>query len=291
MNTGEAKLIKLATSDGVLHDSLTPLAFWLGFPAVLGLFSGWNQIGMVAPFLTPTWSMIYWLLLSAVMWSGLGLGTALISLMGRHWPLWLRLTVGAVIGVVLTRPIHASFQTLFLPLTTDPGVNRALPALPTTLADWWLLFSGNALLMLFWIGGALFFSRFLGFVPFAMMSVARIVTASPVIAQVPLVASRLNRLHFDQVDAIRAEDHYLRLSGGKGEELILYRFADAVAELTPRGWTRVHRSFAVRDSAVTDRQIRGRHVTLILSGGQQIPVSERYRAMTERLGALATDRR
>jgi LytTr DNA-binding domain len=291
MNTGEATSVKPATSDGVSHDSLTPLVFWLGFPAVLGLFSGWNQIGMVAPFLTPAWSMIYWLLLSAVMWSGLGLGTALISRMGRRWSLWLKLSVGAVVGVALTRPVHASFQALFLPLTTNPGVIRALPALPITLTDWRLLFGGNVMLMLFWIGGALFFSRFLGFAPFATISAARETVAPPAPAQAPLLASRLNRLHFDDVDAIQAEDHYLRLSGSKGEELILYRFADAVAELTPRGWTRVHRSFAVRDAAVKDRFFRGRYVALILSSGQQIPVSERYRAMTERLGAPATDRR
>ena len=174
-----------------------------------------------------------------------------------------------------------------MPLTANPGVIRPLPALPITLADWRLLFSGNAMLMLFWIGGALFFSRFLGFAPFATMSITRVTVASPVTVQVPLVASRLNRLHFDDVDAIQAEDHYLRLSGGKGDELILYRFVDAVAELTPRGWTRVHRSFAVRDAAVKDRLIRGRHVELILSGGQRVPVSERYRAITERLGASA----
>ncbi len=287
MSTGEARPIQPATSDGVSHDSLAPLAFWLGFPAVLGLFSGWNQIGIVAPFLTPAWSMIYWLLLAAVMWSGLGLGTALISRMGRHWPLWLRISIGAVVGVALTRPVHASFQALFVPLTANPGAIRPLPALPITLADWRLLFSGNAMLMLFWIGGALFFSRFLGFAPFATTSVARVTIASPVADQVPLVASRLNRLHFDDVDAIQAEDHYLRLSGGKGEELILYRFADAVAELTPCGWTRVHRSFAVRDAAVKDRLIRSRHVELILSGGRRVPVSERYRAITERLGASA----
>lgn len=269
--------------DEVAHDSLAPFAFWLGFPIVLGLFSGWNQIGMIAPFLTLAWSMIYWLLLSAIMWSGLGLGTALVARAVPNLPLWAKVIVGAVIGVVLTRPVHASFQALFVPLTTNSDTIRRLPALPVTLADWALLFGGNAMLMMFWVGGALFFARFLGFAPFARMPLSS-AKATPVnMAHAPLVASRLNRLRFDDVDVMQAEDHYLRATGKKGDELILYRFADAVTELAPLGWTRIHRSFCIRDSAVSGRESRGRTLELMMQSGQRVPVSERYRAVVDRL--------
>ncbi len=283
MGAGDPRLITALSPEAVSHDSMVPITFWLGFPAALGLFSGWNQIGMVAPSLTLVWSMIYWLLLSGIMWSGLGLGTALVSRATPNGPLWTKISIGAVVGVILTRPIHASFQALFQPLTTNPVAIRTLPALPVTVADWQLLFSGNAMLMMFWIGGALFFARFLGFAPFSKASRATGATVPPSSAFVPLVASKLRRLSFDTVNVIRAEDHYLRVSGGKGEELILYRFADAVAELAPQGWTRIHRSFCIRDSAVAGRQTRGRTLELIMQGGQHVPVSERYRAVADRM--------
>lgn len=283
MGTGDTRLIAPLSGETVSHDSTVPLSFWIGIPAVLGLFSGWNQIGMVAPFLTPAWSMIYWLLLSAIMWSGLGLGTALVSRVTPNAPLWAKISIGAVVGVILTRPMHALFQALFLPLTVNPDSIRPLPALPVAPADWQLLFSGNAMLMMFWVGGALFFARFLGFAPFSKASRASSAALPPSSAFVPLVASKLRRLSFDTVNVIRAEDHYLRVLSAKGEELILYRFADAIAELAPQGWTRVHRSFCIRDSAVTGRQTRGRTLELIMQGGQQVPVSERYRAVADRM--------
>jgi LytTr DNA-binding domain len=283
MGAGETKATSFASPDAVSHDSMAPITFWLGFPVVLGLFSGWNQIGMIAPYLTLAWSMIYWLLLAAIMWSGVGLGTALVSRVATTLPFWARISIGAVVGVVLTRPIHASFQALFLPLTTNPDAIRALPALPVTRGDWQLLISGNAMLMMFWIGGGLFFSRFLGFAPFSKTSLGGAAAVSQPSIASPLVVTKLSRLSFDDVNVIQAEDHYLRLSGGKGEELILYRFADAVAELAPLRWTRIHRSYCVRDNAVAGRQTRGRTLELIMQSGQHVPVSERYRAVADKL--------
>jgi LytTr DNA-binding domain len=261
------------------------IAFWIGFPLVLGLFSGWNQIGMIAPFLAPVWSVIYWLLLSAIMWAGLGFGTLIASRVPSPLPFWASLLLGAMIGVAATRPVHAAFQSLFIPLTSGADGVRALPVIPISIADWVLLYRGNAMLMLFWIGGALFFARFLGYAPLRQ-SIPRIPMKQPFAApsQPSLLAGRLGRLPLDDIDVIHAEDHYLRLSGVPGDELILYRFTDAVAELTPRGWTRVHRSYAVRDAAVQARRAHGRHVELIMSGDQRVPVSERYWAITEKLG-------
>lgn len=266
------------------------MAFWIGFPVVLGLFSGWNQIGMVAPFLSPAWSMIYWLLLAAIMWGGLGIGTWLVSRVGsQRLPFLAMITLGAAVGVLVTRPVHAAFQSLFIPLTSTPDAIRSLPIAPASLADWALLYRGNMLLMFFWIGGALFFSRFLAYAVMQRRDVTISDRRAPTTTEVPtlpVLAGRLDHLNFDDVVTIRAEDHYLRLIAAKGEELVLYRFADAVAELTPRGWTRVHRSFAVRDSSVKACQVRGRHIELIQLNGNTVPVSERYRAIAERFVAV-----
>ena len=263
------------------EERIVRLTFWLGFPSVLGIFSGWNAIGMIAPFLTPAWAMLYWMVLSAIMWAGLGFGTELAHRLIPRMPLLAKLVFGAIIGVLLTRPMHASYQALFVPLTTNPDAIRPLPAVPVSLIDWRMLYAGTGLLMLFWIGGSLFFTRFLKFAPFAR---ANMPTPAPKASgPAPIIAARLQKLDFDGIELVQAEDHYLRLSGADGEELVLYRFADAIAELSAKGWTRVHRSHCVRDAAVTDFQARGRTLELVLRSGKRVPVSERYRAIAEGL--------
>lgn len=269
-----------ATSD----DGSARLAFWIGFPLVLGVFSGWNQIGMVAPYLTPTWSIIYWLLLGAMMWAGLGIGTLLVGRVAHRRPHWQVLVAGAVVGVIVTRPFHAAFQALFDPLTHASAKVALLPALPLSVDDWALLFNGNLLLMAFWIGGGLFFARFIGYAPFGYVEGRRIAAAPPQVAsQTPLLARSLRRLDAAKIDVIQADDHYLRVFASGVEEQILYRFADAVAELERSGWVRVHRSFCIRPDVVAAVQPRGRSLVILTRSGQSIPVSERYHAVVERL--------
>lgn len=262
------------------------LAFWVGFPIVLGLFSGSNQIGMIAPALTMAWSFIYWLVLAALMWIGMGIGTAALGFAARRLPYVVTLTAGGLLGIALVRPVHAAYQRLFLPLTADPAQIATLPPLPATLFDWQQLFLGNALLLVFWVGGALFFSAFIGYRPLVAgaAETARSIDiddapASAPNAAAPQFAARLEKLRFDALEAIVAEDHYVRCLAAEGEELMLYRFADAITELAPFGWTRIHRSACVRCDRVADFVQIKRNLTLTLHSGRSLAVSGRYQAL------------
>jgi LytTr DNA-binding domain len=256
------------------------LAWWIGFPIALGIFSGWNQIGMIAPALPLAWSIIYWLLLSGMMWAGLGLGTAIVWRFGRSLPYPVILVVGAAIGVALTRPVHASFQALFAPLANAPV--KTLPLLPVTASDWVTLYAGNALLMIFWVFGGLFFAVLVGYRPFDATGRS---SATPVpagsIPAAPRFAARLTKLAFDRIEAIGAEDHYIRCTDGARDELLLYRFADAITELDPANWVRIHRSWAVRRDRIRHIVPAGRTATVELESGKRIGVSERYRALVQ----------
>ncbi|MDB5483711.1 MAG: response regulator receiver protein [Caulobacteraceae bacterium] len=76
--------------------------------------------------------------------------------------------------------------------------------------------------------------------------------------------------------AIEAEDHYLRLHTSKGDDLILMRLADALAELEGIEGARTHRSWWVaRDAVVSAERAEGR-ATLFLAGGLKAPVSRAY---------------
>jgi hypothetical protein len=84
--------------------------------------------------------------------------------------------------------------------------------------------------------------------------------------------------------AIEAEDHYLRLHTSKGEDLILMRLADAVAELEGIEGARTHRSWWVARAAVTAAERGDGRATLTLIDGAEVPVSRAYAKVLREAG-------
>lgn len=87
------------------------------------------------------------------------------------------------------------------------------------------------------------------------------------------------KLRGAEVWAVEAEDHYLRLHTSKGQDLILMRLSDAVAELEGIEGAQVHRSWWVARDAIADARRADGRATLTLKDGSQAPVSRTYAAM------------
>jgi hypothetical protein len=106
----------------------------------------------------------------------------------------------------------------------------------------------------------------------------------PIVAEANRFAERLPLpLRSQQVIALQAEDHYLRvhLAGG-GSTLILMRLSDAIAELPAEQGAQTHRSWWVARDAVRDVSKADGRATLKLDHGVEAPVSRSfYRAMSE----------
>lgn len=101
--------------------------------------------------------------------------------------------------------------------------------------------------------------------------------AAPAGAAPPRFLERLPpRLRGAEIFAVEAEDHYLRLHTSKGQDLILMRLSDAVAELEGLEGARVHRSWWVARAAVADARRGDGRATLTLTDGAQVPVSRAY---------------
>ena len=91
------------------------------------------------------------------------------------------------------------------------------------------------------------------------------------------------KLRGAEVWAVEAEDHYLRLHTSKGQDLILMRLADAVAELQGIEGAQVHRSWWVARDAITETARGDGRATLTLKDGAEVPVSRPYaRRLRER---------
>ena len=86
------------------------------------------------------------------------------------------------------------------------------------------------------------------------------------------------RLARARLVAVEAEDHYLRIRTEAGPDLVLMRFADALALLAGADGFRTHRSWWVARTAVEAARWRGGRGELVLSDGSTAPVSRTYAA-------------
>lgn len=92
------------------------------------------------------------------------------------------------------------------------------------------------------------------------------------------------KLRGAEIWAVEAEDHYLRLHTSKGQDLILMRLADAVAELAGIEGAQVHRSWWVARDAVADARRGDGRATLKLKDGSEVPVSRTYARLIREAG-------
>jgi hypothetical protein len=92
------------------------------------------------------------------------------------------------------------------------------------------------------------------------------------------------KLQGAEVWAVEAEDHYLRLHTSKGQDLILLRLSDAVAELEGIEGAQTHRSWWVAKDAVVGAQKGDGRAVLTLKDGAEVPVSRGYAKLLREAG-------
>jgi hypothetical protein len=85
------------------------------------------------------------------------------------------------------------------------------------------------------------------------------------------------------IHALKGEDHYVRIFGAAGEQLVLMRLRDAIADLQDDQGLQIHRSWWVSRAAVASVRRIGRTAELTLVDGTLVPVA---RDMMPRLRAL-----
>ena len=201
--------------------------------------------------------------------------------------------VGAAIGALVSGFAERRGWLDASPAAVILGLTAAI-SLPVTVAVWALTE---------WVfGGALHPAALPRFVP-AVLTITLVATAlnvlldrTPVVTHASPAAptpsppapparflERLPpRLRGADLFAVEAEDHYLRLHTSRGSDLILFRLADAMAELEGVEGAQTHRSWWVARNAVQGATRADGRATLSLAGGVEAPVSRTYaRALKE----------
>lgn len=78
---------------------------------------------------------------------------------------------------------------------------------------------------------------------------------------------------FGPVNAMKGEDHYVRVIGETREELILMRMRDAIERLGDVDGLRVHRSWWVAKHAIASVRRDGRTAVITLTSGHEVAVA------------------
>lgn len=100
---------------------------------------------------------------------------------------------------------------------------------------------------------------------------------APAPAAMPRFLDRLPpKLRGADLWAVEAEDHYLRLHTSSGQDLILMRLSDAIAELDGLEGAQTHRSWWVARAAISAVERADGRATLTLKNGARAPVSRAH---------------
>ena len=282
------------------------LAYYLGVPLSVAIYAGLNnwQMQEIAGF--PA-TILFYLAHSLLPWWLTCSSTHLwMKVLARWKPAWLvLLLLGHVTGCLLVLPysnwLTSVFEQVWPELNIGPEFSPMLSG-----AFWaYLLRAG-----IIWIAVNVAFERFIG-LPLYRYEIPRgydapaseavaasaakpaIADESPIDApagtnnqetHLPAFLSRLPaRLQPEEILAIKAEQHYIRVYTPKREYMVLYRFSDAVHELDSSNGTQVHRSYWVNVASIESVCTRAKDFHLSLAGGAKIPVSIPYQGMVREL--------
>jgi hypothetical protein len=206
--------------------------------------------------------------------------------LGKRFLYWLCLLLLGQFGSLSVRTALDRLQLSPPKLVLAGFVSSALLSLPLTVAAW--LATSVALSL------PLHASRLPDFylpvllVIAVMVGINQLVQRRPVVThavdarleagpQTAPILSRLpHKLRTARLHAVQAEDHYIRLHTSAGSDLVLLRFADALAELRGLEGAQVHRSWWVARDAVESSRRENGNLFLVLRDGTKAPVSRTF---------------
>lgn len=91
--------------------------------------------------------------------------------------------------------------------------------------------------------------------------------------QLPRLYSRLSAGFIGPIVGLQSEDHYVRVHGPRGSELLLMRLREAIAEIGGESGDQIHRSWWVARAGIARVERAGRSWSVHLINGEVAPVS------------------
>ena len=265
------------------------LAYYIGVPLVVAVYAGLNnwEMQQVAGF---TASIMFYLAHSLLPWWLTCLSTTvLMKTLARWKPPWLLLlllghTIGCLIVLPYSNWLTGLYEIRWPELAITDGTSSVLSS---DFLMYWLRAG------VIWVGINYIFDAFIG-LPLYRYVIPRGFETKETSAAAekrtdwgdrpPGFVERLPAyLAPNEVLAIKAEQHYIRVYSPSKEYMVLYRFSDAVRELDESIGKQVHRSYWVNTREIESVQTRAKDFQIRISTGVDIPVSTPYQGMVREL--------
>jgi len=269
------------------------LGYYLFVPLAVALYAGLNNWKMIGIAGLPA-SIIFYMAHSLLPWWTTCLSTtALMKALNRWKPPWLVLLIlGHTMGCLIVLPYSNWLTGLYaerwpeLVLGAETG-----SVLSMAFLKYWLQAG------VIWIGINFVFDRFIGLPLYRYVIPRGFETLGPVHrantesgwgVRPPGFVERLPAaLQPEDVLAIKAEQHYIKVFSPDKEYMVLYRFSDAVREIDESLGMQVHRSYWVNTGAIKSIHARAKDFTLRIKSDTDIPVSTPYQGMVRELAKKA----
>jgi DNA-binding LytR/AlgR family response regulator len=260
-------------NDGILQSTLRELKsvaaarnLWLTFGAIVLLFAFTGPFGTLEQLrFLPRFG--YWLMLHALAWSAALIFAVLgdVLLEARLGNMLWRMMIGAVvaaipIGLITEFMQFAWFGESPTAVSIASGIVVAVPLCIIFCAITYMTMSPG------------------GLPRQALPDQVPTPAASSVVIEPPPLLRRLRPENRGQIQHLSVEDHYTLVRTSRGQELILLRFSDALAETGSAAGRQVHRSHWVADDFVRSIKRMDGKLSLSLADGTEIPVSRTYAA-------------
>jgi hypothetical protein len=274
--------------------------FYLGAPLFIAFCFTWISAGQVAQHLPRDLAFAYWTGLFVPKWFALDLATRIVHQMTRRWapPVWLCALCGGALGAIAYKPLAVfymeQFTTTFGPYLPDGFAFVGIaPVFPTSMTDIGTLLAQNGVSISFWIFGVVAFVRVWQtprYLVTATSTPASPTTSEAEVSQstrIPIFMQRTRGLAQTKLLAVQAEDHYVRVITDRGDDLVLYRFSDALEELRSFAGFRIHRSYWVAREAVRSIETENKNYFALLSNGLKVPISRANIGLLRAEGLIA----
>ena len=225
--------------------------------AVAGPFGTYRSIGLAG-------RLLYWAAIMALAFAAGAAASTLVERCCRQRGFWSRQVIGAIFFALIVLPVLSGVSMALA------GAHRAPTLAPGQMAVVILIAPLCVGLM-----KALWLPPATG-TPAQQDPAGQAAPEAQVPAPGPRLLERLAPERRGAILHLSVRDHYVVVLTDRGEDTILMRFSDAMAELEGLDGLRVHRSHWVAAAAVAGAAREGGRVVLHLSGGRRVPVSRSY---------------
>lgn len=264
--------------------------YFVFVPAMVGLLFYFEN-SFPARVLPKGIGLMFWLTAAPVFWLILHLSTVAVAkiLSKLRPPKWSVLLAGGILALPLLRAFYLWHGRIFISEFAEFAPLADVRMFEFSLSFALSVIGQSASLLVIWLGINALLDHYGARRRFATPPVQSPNAPTPLVSEPqrsrPAFMEDLPIHRRGTLIALKAEDHYLRVITSEGEALIHYRFSQAMSELTGHSGFQVHRSFWVAQSAIKDVSLRRRSMTLLLSNGVRVPVSQTHKpSVLARLG-------